>query len=80
MSQGRIDRQIDSPAATIQHMRVDHGHFHVLVPQQFLNRADVVAVLQRMPDKRMAERVPGHPPLQPSRADGLPHRSLDTDS
>ena len=34
-----------SPAA-VQHMRVDHRGLDVLVPQEFLDGSDVVAVLQ----------------------------------
>ena len=38
-------------------MGIPHRSFDVLVPEQFLNGSDVVAVLQQMGRKRMAEDV-----------------------
>jgi hypothetical protein len=38
-------------------MGVNHGRAHVAMPEQFLNRADVVARDQQVRGKRMAQRV-----------------------
>jgi len=38
-------------------MGIDHRGFHVLVPQQFLNRPDIVTAFQQMRGEGMAERV-----------------------
>lgn len=35
-------------AASIEHMRVDHGRTDICVPEQFLNGSDVVAVLKQV--------------------------------
>ena len=40
-----------------QHMGVDHGRTDILMPQKFLNRADVITRLKQMSGERMAERV-----------------------
>jgi len=48
-------------------MGVNHGGFDIFVAQQFLDGADVVAVLQEMSGKTMAEgvasKLPGSVPL-----------------
>jgi hypothetical protein len=44
-------------AASIQDVRVDHGRSHVSVPQELLNRKDVVAIFQQMSGKRMSQRM-----------------------
>ena len=38
-------------------MGVDHGRFDVLVPEQFLNGSDIIAVLKHMRGKRMTKGV-----------------------
>ncbi len=38
-------------------MSVNHRSGDVLVPQKFLNRSDVVAILQQVGRKRMSKRV-----------------------
>lgn len=37
---------LDAPAALIEHMRIDHRRAHILVAEQFLDRSDIIAVLQ----------------------------------
>jgi hypothetical protein len=57
--------------ASVQDVRVDHGRGDIAVPQQFLNRADVVPVLQKMGGEGVTERVwpdalsRGHPAALP---------------
>jgi hypothetical protein len=43
------------PLAAIQYVRVDHGGLHILVPQEFLNDSDIVALLQAMCREAMAK-------------------------
>ncbi len=38
-------------------MRIDHCRLDILMPKQFLNRADVVPILQEMGRKRVAQCV-----------------------
>ena len=40
-------------------MGVDHGGLDILVPEQFLDGADVVAILEKMGGEGMAEGVRG---------------------
>ena len=42
----RVRRAPYSAAAAVEYVRVYHGRAHVLVPEEFLDRADVVTVLQ----------------------------------
>ena len=42
---------------SVQHIDVDHGGFHIAVAEQFLNRADVGALIQQVRSERMAEGV-----------------------
>ncbi len=41
-------------------MGVDHRGFDVVVAEQFLQRSDVVAILEQMRGETMSERVAGH--------------------
>src|SRR6476659_5616012 len=43
-----VRRTPHPPPSSIQHVRVDHRRAHTLVAEQFLHRADVVAVLEEM--------------------------------
>lgn len=53
-------RGADDTAARLSHqVSVDHRGLHVLVPQQLLNRADVVPRLQEVRGERVSERVTG---------------------
>jgi hypothetical protein len=44
----RIEWAPDGFAATLQHMRIDHGSAHIFMPQEFLHGTDVVAIFQQM--------------------------------
>ena len=52
-----VHRASHSPSSAVQDMGVDHRGAHVGVSQQFLNRADVVAIFQQMGGKGMAQGV-----------------------
>ena len=43
-----VRRAATASTASIQDMRVDHGRANVLVAQEFLHGADVVAIGQKM--------------------------------
>ena len=57
-------------------MGVDHGRAHVLVAEQFLYRADVVAGLQEMGGEGMAEGMSGCGFGDAGGADGVLDRPL----
>src|SRR3954447_3693375 len=54
-----VRRPPDPAPATIQHVRVDHRRAHVLVAEELLHRADVVAVLEKVRGERVAQAVTG---------------------
>ena len=50
----RIERATHALATVLQHMRIDHGSPDVLVPQEFLHGANVIAIFQEAGGKAMA--------------------------
>lgn len=42
----RVGRAADVEWVTVQHMGVDHGGSDVVVAEQFLNRADILATFE----------------------------------
>jgi hypothetical protein len=52
-----VQRAFHATSATVQHVRVDHGCAHVVVPEELLNRADVVAAFEEMRREGVAERM-----------------------
>jgi len=52
-----IEGTLDSQAAALKHMSIDHCCFDILVSEEFLNCADVVAALQEMGGEGMTEGV-----------------------
>ena len=44
----RIEWAANGEAAALEHVGIDHRGLDVLVAEQFLDRADVVAVLEEM--------------------------------
>ena len=54
-------------------MRINHRRANVLVAQEFLHGANIVAIGQEVGGEGMAERVAGHA----LRQSGLPHSLLD---
>jgi len=48
---------VSPPAATVCHVRVNHGGLNVLVPQQLSHGPDVVAVLQQVGCRRVPDRL-----------------------
>jgi hypothetical protein len=63
-----VSRTPDVFAATVQHVSTDHRRHHVFVTQQFLNRTDVIAILQQIGLwNPIGSRTPSHSlPSDPS--------------
>ncbi len=47
-----IERTFYTNTRSVEHVRVNHGRAHILVPLQILDSSDVVAVLQQMGGER----------------------------
>lgn len=62
--------------AAVEHMGVDHGGAHILMAQQLLDGADVLAPLQQVGGKRVPEGVAAGLLGYPSLGDGSLHRLL----
>lgn len=54
-----------SLASPVEHLRVDHRRLDVLVAEQLLDGANVVAVFEQMSGKGMAQGVAAGSPLDP---------------
>jgi len=44
---------MNPPAATVCHVRANHGRLNVLVPQQLLHRPDLITVFHEMACRRV---------------------------
>ena len=49
-----VSGTFDTPSAAVQDVRVNHSRLHITVPEEFLDRADIVAGAQQISGKRMA--------------------------
>src|SRR5688572_254281 len=56
-SLARVKRADYTAAAFIKYMRVNHLGFHIGMTEQFLHRADVVAAVEQMRCKAVAQGV-----------------------
>ena len=61
----------------IQDVSVNHRRADIRMAEQFLNRSNVVPVLEQVRRKRMAERVTAGPFRNPRPADRCGDRALD---
>ena len=52
-----IQRTLDTGAALRHDMGIDHGGLDTRVAEQFLDRPDVIALLQKMRGKGMTQRI-----------------------
>jgi hypothetical protein len=69
-----VEGAFDCEAAALKDVGVDHGGTHILVTQQFLDRADVIAILEKVSREAVAKGMAGH-----AFADtGLPSRFFDS--
>ena len=54
-----VKRGFDGEAAALEDVGVDHGGFDILVAEQFLDGADVVAILQKVGGEAVTEGMRG---------------------
>jgi hypothetical protein len=59
LSEIAIHRALDSPAATIEDVGIDHRGLHAAVPQELLDRPDVITAHEEMGREGMTERMAG---------------------
>ena len=59
-------------------MRIHHGGFHIFVPEEFLDRPDVVALLQQMRGKTVSEGMATDAFVEPHRTPCLTHSLLQS--
>ena len=76
-SPGLVERAPHAATATVQDMGVDHGGADVLVSEELLDGADVVAVLEEMGGEGVAEGVAGDALGEGGVAVGLGDGALD---
>jgi hypothetical protein len=74
-SSASIKRAANTKPALVEDMGVNHGGFDIFMTEQFLDGADVVAVLEQVGGKTMAESVTTHGFVNFGAADGLLERS-----
>jgi len=68
-----VQRAANGQGASIEDVSINHRRFHILVSEQFLHRADIIAVLQQVGGEAVAESVAGDALVSPR----LTGRSLD---
>jgi hypothetical protein len=71
-----IGRTPNAQGTPIQDVRVNHRRADIRMAEQFLNRSNIVAVLEQMRRKGVAERVAADPFRNPSPADRGRDRAL----
>ena len=54
-----IHRALDSPATAVEDVGIDHRGLHATVPQELLNRPDVITAHEEMSREGMAEGMAG---------------------
>jgi hypothetical protein len=64
-------------SSLIEDVGVNHRRAHITVPEQLLDRADVVAGFEQMCRKGMTQRVTRGRSGDPRNLDRLLHRALD---
>src|SRR5712671_4611421 len=71
-----VQRTLHPKARLIEHMGIDHGRRHILMPQEFLNSSDVVSILEQMGREGMAKSVARRRLLNTRSDHGLLYRQL----
>ena len=72
-----IPRAADGQAASIEDMRVQHRRSHIAMPEQLLDRADVISPFEQMGRKRVAQAVARRWLCNPTCSDSRTERTLD---
>ncbi len=73
-----VERATHPTPATVEHVGITHGCFHILVAEEFLDRPDIIPILQQMGRKAMAEGVAACVFGNSRRTDGGMDRALET--
>ena len=71
-----VEWTADADPPAIQHMCIDHRRLHIFVAQQFLDRPDIIALLQQMRRKAVPQGVTTDAFGEPCRTTGLAHGPL----
>jgi hypothetical protein len=71
-----VHRASDAPPTAVENVRVDHRRAYIAMPQQFLDRPEVVTVLEEVSGKRVTEGVAGDMLFHICRRRRLFHRAL----
>jgi hypothetical protein len=66
--------------AAIQHRRIHHRGFHMLMSEEFLDGPDGIALLEEMRRETMAKGLAADVFIEPHRMTGLAHSLLQTAS
>jgi hypothetical protein len=72
-----IGRAPYGEASTVEHMVIDHRGSDVVVPQEFLHGANVVAVLEQMGGEGVPKGMAGRTLVNPGLPNGVFDRPLD---
>ena len=73
----QIQRTLDSPSPSIEHVGVDHGRLHAPMPEQFLDCPDAVPIHQQVRREGMPQGMAGGRLGDPRLLDRCPERTLD---
>ncbi len=76
----QVGRATNAAPSTVEQMRVNHGGANVLVSEQFLHRADVVAAGKQVRSEGMPKGVAGHVFGKARSSDGRSDRLLNQGS
>ena len=63
-----VERAPDAPPALVQDVGIDHGRTHVAMPEQLLDRSDVVPGLEQMRREAVPQRILTLPMNRPPRS------------
>ena len=68
----------DTPASgPVQNVGIDHRRFQILVPEQLLDRPDIISLVQQVGGKAVPKCVTAHRFLDSDVTHGLGHPALD---
>jgi hypothetical protein len=73
-----VQRTAHAQPASIQHVCIHHGGVHIFVPEEFLHRPDVIALLQQMRGKTVSEGLATDVFVEPHRTSCLTHSLLQS--
>jgi len=77
MVRALVERAFDAHRALSQHMRIEHGRAHVRMTEQFLYRADVIALFKQVGGEAVPQGVATGRLRYPGLAHGDLHCTLN---